>query len=126
MLYIAGKNKTMSDETLTPDNIMKRVSTGRPYVLLHFIPGKPTPDDKALVDQMQMEHLARLFTLEAEGHACVFGPVVNNPNLIGIIIFKTTDKELIHALMSEDAYIKNGYLTYELSDLFTIPGQQIS
>lgn len=105
---------------------MQRVSTGRPYVLLHLVPGKPTPDDTELVNQMQMEHLARLFTLEAEGHACVFGPIVNNPELIGIIIFRTTDKSLIEALMSEDPYIKNGYLTYKLFDFFTIPGQQIN
>jgi uncharacterized protein YciI len=116
----------MSDQTLSPESIMQRVSTGRPYVLLHFIPGKPSPEDQNLVNQMQMEHLARLFTLEAQGHACIFGPVVNNPNLIGMIIFKTTDKELIKALMSDDPYIKDGYLTYELFDFFTIPGQQLS
>jgi uncharacterized protein YciI len=114
----------MSDQ-LTAESIMERVSQGKPYVLLHFRPGKPTPEDKALTDSMQLEHLARLFTLEAQGHSCVFGPVVNNPDLLGIVIFKTTDKELIKTLLSDDPYIKDGYLTYELFDFFTIPGQRI-
>jgi len=105
---------------------MQRVATGRQYILLHFLPGKPTPNDEALVNQMQMEHLARLFTLAAQGHACVFGPIVNNLELIGIVIFKTTDRQVIADLMRDDPYIKNGYLTYELSDFFSIPGQQLT
>jgi uncharacterized protein YciI len=115
----------MTDQAITPEVVMQKVSTGKPYVLLHLLAGKPLPEDAAIVQQLQMEHLIYMFTLEQQGHACVFGPVNNNENLHGIIIFKTLDKAMIDELMTKDPYIKKGYLKYALFDFFTIPGQTV-
>jgi uncharacterized protein YciI len=114
------------NQPLTPDEVMQKVSAGRPYILLHFLPGAPAPADESLAKQLQMGHLQHLFSLEQEGHSCMFGPIINDPDLIGIIIFKTNDRAVIEELMSNDPYINGGYLRYKLFDLFSIPGQSLS
>jgi uncharacterized protein YciI len=113
-------------QELTPEIIMQKVSSGKQFTLLHLITAKPLPDDLILVNQLQMQHLTHLFQLEQAGHTSVFGPVLADARLRGIIIFNTTDKSKIKSLMSTDPYIKAGYLTYELFEFFTIPGQKIA
>src|SRR5215203_1459907 len=99
----------------TPEQVMEKVATGKPYTLLFLITGKEPPADEALVNQLQMGHLSHLFTLEQEGKASVFGPV-SDARLRGIIIFNSADKSAIAEWMADDPYIKGGYLTYELYD----------
>ncbi|MFL5739184.1 MAG: YciI family protein [Flavisolibacter sp.] len=111
--------------TFTPAEILEKVSVGKPFTLLLLLAGNPVPDDTNLVNRMQLEHLAHLFTMEHDGKACIFGPISNDEQLHGIIIFNTTNKDDIRQWMSEDPYIKAGHLTYELYDWFTIPGQKI-
>ena len=112
-------------DAITPEIVMQKVSTGKPYVLLLLITGKDAPADEALVNELQMAHLMHLFGLEQEGKASVFGPVTH-ARTRGIIIFNTSNKEDVTQWMANDPYIKGGYLTYELYDFFTLPGMQIS
>lgn len=115
----------MSFKKFTSEQIMEKVAKGRAFTLLILFAGNPVPDDDGVVNQMQLQHLAHLFTMEAEGKCCVFGPVSNHEELHGIIIFNTTSKDDIHHWMADDPYIKAGHLKYELYDWFTIPGQSI-
>lgn len=115
----------MDAQAISPDSIMQKVATGRPYTVLFLIAAKNAPEDKDLANSLQMGHLAHLFTLEQQGHISIFGPVINNARLKGITVFNTTDKEQIKALMADDPYVKGGYLTYELLDWFSIPGQTL-
>jgi uncharacterized protein YciI len=89
-----------------------------------LLPGKPLPQDENLVNQLQVAHLAHLFTLEQQGNVSVYGPI-NHPKLRGIIIFNTNDHEAIAMLMATDPYVQAGYLRYELFDFFSIPGQTL-
>lgn len=116
----------MPQQTWTAETIMQKVAGGKPYTLLHLLAGKALPEDENLVNQMQLAHLAHLFTLEEQGNISVYGPVVNNTKLRGIIIFNTNDHESIALLMATDPYIRAGYLRYELFDFFSIPGQQLA
>jgi|SRR6478672_11811511 len=115
----------MAAASFTEEEIMEIVAKGKPFTLLILLSGNPVPDDDALVNQMQLEHLAHLFSMEREKKCCIFGPISNDERLHGIIVFNTTNKEDIHEWMSSDPYIKAGHLTYELFDWFTIPGQTI-
>jgi uncharacterized protein YciI len=112
----------MDVQVISPDSIMQKVATGKPYTLLFSIAAMDAPEDKDLATSLQMGHLAYLFTLEQQGHISIFGPVIDDVRLRGITVFTTTDKEHIKALMADDPYIKGGYLTYELLDWFSIPG----
>jgi uncharacterized protein len=115
----------MSSKKYTAEEIMQRVATGKPFTLLILFAGDPVPDDDTLVNQMQLGHLAHLFTMEDEGKCCVYGPISNHEELHGIIIFNSTNRDEIHQWMANDPYIKAGHLKYALYDWFTIPGQKI-
>jgi len=115
----------MSSKKYSEEEIMQKVALGKPLTLLILFAGDPVPDDDRVVNQMQLGHLAHLFTMEDEGKCCIYGPISNHEELHGIIIFNTIDKEEIHKWMAEDPYIKAGHLKYELYDWFTIPGQTI-
>jgi uncharacterized protein YciI len=114
----------MTQKQWTAEAIMEKVASGKPYTLLQLLPGKALPDDPNLVNQLQVAHLAHLFTLEQQGNISVYGPV-NSPKLRGIVIFNTNDHEAIAMLMATDPYIQSGYLRFELFDFFSIPGQRL-
>jgi uncharacterized protein YciI len=115
----------MSTKTFTVEEIMEKVARGRAFTLLILISGDPVPDNDVLVNQMQLAHLAHLFKMEHEGKICIYGPISNDEQLHGIIVFNTTNREEIHQWMSENPYVRAGHLTYELYDWFSIPGQEI-
>ena len=112
-------------EQITPEWIMSKVATGKPFSLVLLKAGLPEPADKSEATRIQMEHLAYLFKLEQQKDISIFGPVLNDPVLIGILIVNHTDKQKVAALMDADPHIKSGHLIYEVYDFFTIPGQQI-
>lgn len=116
----------MADSTFSQEEIMQMVAKGKSYILLFLKTGTtPPPSDETEANRLQMEHLAYLFQMEKEGRSSVFGPIVGNETLRGIIILNTSNKEEVHQLMADDPWIKAGCLTYELHDLFSIPGQRI-
>lgn len=113
-------------QKLTPDSVMSKVAKGKPYTLVFLKSGKAIPKKSQSAQQMQIDHLTNLFTLEQEGKVSIFGPVINDPKLRGIIVFNSTDRESIIKELNNDPYIKSGYLKYELLDWFSIPGQTIA
>lgn len=115
----------MAAHELTEKLIQQKVAGGKSYTLLHLLAGKPLPADENLVKQMQLDHLAYLFMLEQMGKISVFGPIINHERLTGLIIFNTTIRDEISQVMADDPYIKQGYMTFELFDFFSIPGQCI-
>ena|SRR5689334_12554658 len=113
--------------SFSQEEIMQIVAKGKSYTLLMLKKGPtPPPVDEAEANRLQMEHLAYLFQMEKEGKSSVFGPIVGDETLRGIIIFNTANKEEINQWMADDPWIKKGCLNYDLHDLFSIPGQQIA
>jgi len=104
---------------------MAKVAKGKIYTLVFLKSGKNIPKKSRAAQQMQIEHLTNLFALEQQPKISIFGPVTNDPKLRGIIVFNTTNKEMIIEELNNDPYIKAGYLKYELPDWFSIPGQKI-
>lgn len=114
-----------SQSKATVDSVMAKVAKGKIYTLVFLKSGKNIPKKSQAAQQMQIAHLTNLFALEQQGKISIFGPVTNDPKLRGIIVFNTTNKEAIKEELSNDPYIKAGYLKYELLDWFSIPGQKI-
>ncbi|WP_165871366.1 YciI family protein [Flaviaesturariibacter flavus] len=109
---------------LTPEAVMARVQTGRPYVLLLLKAGRD-PMESENFQELQMGHLMHLFGLEAEGKAHIFGPVTTEGDLKGIIVFGTADKDEVSAWMQGDPLCNRGIFVYELYDWFSIPGMSL-
>jgi uncharacterized protein YciI len=124
-LLFCGLLPVNAQNRLTPDSVMAKVAKGRPYTLVFLKSGKRIPTKTEAAQQMQIAHLTHLFTMEQEGKISIFGPVVNDMKLRGIIVFNSTDREYIKKELEEDPYIKAGILRYELLDWFSIPGQRL-
>ena len=110
---------------LSVDSVMAKVAKGKMYTLVFLKSGKKIPTKNEAAQQMQINHLVNLFNMEQEGKISIFGPVMNDTKLRGIIVFNSTDKEYIKRELGNDPYIKAGYLKFELLDWFSIPGQRI-
>src|SRR5688572_24234709 len=80
-----------SQPKIPADSVMAIVAKGKPYTLVFLKSGKKIPTKSQAAQQMQIDHLTKLFNLEREGKISIFGPVINDPKLRGIIVFNTTD-----------------------------------
>ena len=124
-LLISVTLSSYSQNKLRPDSVMAMVAKGKPYTLVFLKSGRNVPTKTQAAQQMQIDHLTNLFTMEQEGKISIFGPIINDPKLRGIIVFNSTDLEYIKRELSNDPYIKAGYLKYELQGWFSIPGQKL-
>ena len=105
--------------------IQKTIASGRQYCVRLYKagPNRNQPPDEA--EKIQMEHLRYLFQLRAEGKLLINGPIIDDPELKGISIFKTTDKEEVKRLSDGDPAVKAGRLAYEIYHWFGLPGDRL-
>ncbi len=110
------------DGKLTDEDVVKTVATGKQYCLRLYKAGsnRNQPPDEA--DQIQAAHLRYLLGLRMEGILLVNGPVIDDPELKGVSIFNTTDKQEVKKLSDEDPAVKAGRLVYEIYTWFGLPG----
>ncbi len=99
---------------ITNETIRETVAQGRQYCVRVFKAGKARNQSPAEVEQIQMEHLRYLFQLKAEGKLLINGPVIDNPEIKGMSIFNTTDKEEVKRLSDRDPAVIAGRLVYEI------------
>ena len=107
---------------ITDEFVRKKIATGKQYCARLYKTGPNRNQPPAEAEQLQMEHLRYLFQLKAEGKLLINGPVVDDPELKGISIFNTTDKEEVKRLSDGDPAVKAGRLVYEIYLWFGIPG----
>ena len=125
VILVMSMLKLQAQEKITPEIVMQKVAKGKPFTLVILKPGLPMPKGSKDNDKLKMDHLVNLFQMEKDGKISVFGPVMNDSTMEGIIVFNSTDKESIKKELSNDPFIKAGYMKFELYNWFTIPGQKI-
>lgn len=105
--------------------IQKTIASGKQYCVRLYKagPNRNQPPDE--VEKIQMEHLRYLSRLRAEGKFLISGPIIDDPELKGIGIFKTTDKEEVKRLSDGDPAVKAGRLVYEIYHWFGLPGDRL-
>lgn len=107
---------------ITNEFIQKTIASGKQYCVRIYKAGPNRNQPPAEAEQIQMEHLRYLLQLRAEGKLAVNGPVIDDPELKGISIFNTTDKEEVKRLSERDPAVKAGRLVYEIYLWLGIPG----
>lgn len=113
-------------QQVTIQDAMAKVSKGKPFTLVILRPGDVAlPADPKSAQKMQMDHLVNLFQMEKDGKISVFGPVMKDSTMDGIIIFNSTDKTTIKKELENDPFIKAGHLKFDMYDWFSIPGQKL-
>lgn len=74
--------------------------------------GKKTPDDKALVAQMQRGHIENFKRLFGEQKLFAAGPLRDpSGHKRGIVVVKATSMETLASYFESDAYVRDGYMT---------------
>ncbi len=111
------------DVEITDEFAQKRVALGRQYCARLYKAGPNRNQPAAEAEQIQSEHLRYLFQLQAEGKLLINGPVIDDPELKGISIFNTTDREEVKRLSEADPAVRAGRLVYEIYHWFGIPGE---
>jgi uncharacterized protein YciI len=111
-----------SNAEITDEFIQRRISSGRQYCVRLYKagPNRNQPSDEA--ETIQMEHLRYLFQLRAEGKLLISGPVVDDPEIQGVAIFRSTNKEEVKRLCEGDPAVKAGRLVFELYHWYGLPG----
>lgn len=84
------------------------------YVMAFLKAGPNRPQDKALGDSLQMQHLKNIGRLAKEGKLIVAGPFLDNTEIRGIYIFNVTTIEEARELTATDPAIQYGSLVMEL------------
>jgi uncharacterized protein len=107
---------------ITDEFIQKASSSGRKYCVRLYKAGPNQDQPPEEADRIQMEHLRYLFQLRAEGKVLINGPVVDDPELKGVAIFNTTDKDEVRRLADGDPAVKAGRLMYEVFHWYGLPG----
>jgi uncharacterized protein YciI len=123
VLLLAGFYQGYSQ--IPVDSVMAKIAKGKMYTLVLLKSGRKIPQKSETAKQMQIEHLTHLFTMEQQGKISIFGPVMNDVKIKGILVFNSVNKDLIKNELANDPYIKAGILKYEFLDWFSIPGQKI-
>jgi uncharacterized protein YciI len=107
---------------ITNETIREIVAQGQQYCVRIFKAGTVRNQPPAEAEQIQMEHLRYLFQLKAEGKMLINGPVMDDPEIKGMSIFNTTDKEEVKRLSDRDPAVIAGRLRYEIYLWFGKPG----
>lgn len=107
---------------ITDEFIEKARESGKKYCLRLYKagPNRDQPPEEA--DKIQLEHLRYLFQLRAEGKIVINGPIIGDPELSGMAIFNTTDKEEVKRLADGDPAVKAGRVVYEVYHWYGLPG----
>lgn len=113
----------VAQEQVSIEHVQQQLASAKAYTLVFLTQGKVKDDAKAA--QNQMPHLQYLFSLKEGGHVSIFGPLTDNSNIRGILIFNVTDIGQVKKLMDGDPHVKAGHLSYEIHPWFGVPGQTL-
>jgi uncharacterized protein YciI len=107
---------------ITDEDVQATVASGKQYCLRLYKagPNRNQPPEEA--DEIQKAHLRYLLGLRVKGILLINGPVIDDPELKGVSIFNTSDKEEVKRLSEGDPAVKAGRLIYEIFAWFGLPG----
>lgn len=110
---------------ITTEYIQEQISKGKKYTLVikRIGPKRDQPEKEA--QEIQAAHLRHLFTLKEQGILLVNGPLLDHPEIKGIGIYNSSDKQEILDLASQDPAVKAGRLVNEAYEWFGIPGDTL-
>lgn len=103
---------------LTPDEIMARVRTAKPHIVVLL----KTGPNYASTEHIHMAHLQHIFAMREAGQQVITMPVMTPGDLRGIGVFSSDDVAEVEALVAADPAIQAGRLVYELVQVMGMPG----
>lgn len=108
--------------TVTTSYIQEQIAKGKKYtmVLKKTGPRRDQPEEE--VNAIHAAHLQHLFELKEAGIILINGPLLDHPDIKGISIFASGNKEEVLAIANQDPAVIAGRLVNEAYEWFGIPG----
>jgi len=107
--------------TPTADDVNRRKSLARHYILVLLRKGPASRSDEARNERLQLEHLQHLTKLQLLGKLALNGPTLVEHDILGVSVYATGLEEA-RALAEADPKVKAGYLTVEAIPWMAVPG----
>lgn len=85
-------------------------------------PPAPPPRTAAEAERLQEAHLAYLRTLRESGELITCGPMLEDVDLRGVLVFRTDSIDRARQLMRDDPLLGGGFLRLELFTWFAPAG----
>ena len=99
--------------------------TMKQYVLCFLVEGPNRDHPQAEADVIQAAHLAHLEDLARRNKICMVGPMGDDDNIRGIIVFNTPTIEEAKALAKADPAVKAGRLLVEVHPWWGAVGSKL-
>jgi uncharacterized protein YciI len=107
---------------ITPAYIQDQIAKGKKYVLVLKKIGPNREHSEEEANEIHAAHLMHLFTLKEQGIILINGPLFDHPEIKGISIFNSANKEEVLSLANQDPAVIAGRLVNEAYEWFGIPG----
>src|ERR1043165_177802 len=95
---------------ITTEYINEQLAKGKQYTLVIKKPGPKRHQTEHEVEEIQLAHQKRLFTLREDGMLLLNGPLLDHPEIKSIGIYNSTDKQKVFELASQDPVVLAGRL----------------
>jgi uncharacterized protein YciI len=119
---IAASSSPADRPAVTDAFVQSEIERGRGYaiaLLRSGAEGGAEPEDLAA---LQAAHLRHLFGLKASGDVLLAGPLPDHPEIRGLMIFATSDRDVVERLLAADPLVERGLLRPEVFTFFGMPG----
>jgi uncharacterized protein YciI len=94
----------------------------REYFMCFLKIGKNRNQSEIEANEIQAGHLAHLAKLHEEGNTCVTGPLGDDGEIRGIVIYTVNSQEKAEKLANMDPAVKSGRLTVEIHPWWAMKG----
>ncbi len=96
------------------------------YYVVFLKAGKNRSQDSTEVARLQKEHLAHLSRMYEEGYSSLTGPMGDDGELRGMVIFNTPTQKEADSLARLDPMVKAGRLEVEVKPWWTAKGGKLN
>ena len=99
--------------------------TMKEYFLCLLKAGPTRDQDSATAAQIQAGHLAHIDAMWKAGQVAIAGPMGDDGDLRGILVFTVSSKEEAEKLVAEDPAVKAGRLVTEVHPWWAMKGSRL-
>jgi len=98
-----------------PDNLKE-------YVFVMLTKGPNRDQAEGDLNKIQVGHLQHIKEMSEKGILSIAGPFKEELDLRGILIFNSSDQEVVKKELESDPAVSSGRLNYKLYNIYSTPG----
>jgi len=126
-INLSGQNDSISVDTFQTFSYQEGDTTYvmKQYFMCMLKTGPNRDQDKTLADEIQAGHMAHLNAMAEANKVCMVGPMGDEGEIRGIVIFNTKTLEEAEQLANADPAVKAGRLSVEIHPWWCAVGSKL-